>query len=288
MGRKKIVKKDSSDKRDDLDPSKDEFVQKSMSFLDWVVERRKQVGLLLGTVLVVWVGVIVYNHVTEQKIQDASAVLSEGLEATIAPIAGADVTDAQGEELTYASREARAKEAVSRLDKAIKETQGTPVASVAKLAKAAALVDEGKLDEGIALYKQCLNDKSLEVFKESILAALAAALESKGNDEEAQKTYQQLAESSTGRIAMWARLGIASILHRRGEELEKAETMLKSIVDEVVASSEPSKNDYLLVQARTQLLAINPDADVPEIPEGINPMILQQLMQAQQAGGAAQ
>ncbi|MBN2528714.1 MAG: tetratricopeptide repeat protein [Deltaproteobacteria bacterium] len=288
MARKKIDKREESNK-DNLDPSKDEFIQTSMSILDWAVERRKQIGVLLGTALAVWVGLIVYNHMTESKIQDASKVLAEGLEVTIAPVEANDDASAQNKDvLTYKTVEDRAAEAVKKLDKAIRETAQTPVASAAKLAKAAALVEEGKNDEAIRLYKECLNDSSLSVFKESMLSALAVAYEAVGNDDEAQKTYQQLADSSSGRIAMWARLGIAAILHRKGEELDKAETMLKAIVEHISENGEPDRNDYLLVQARDTLLAINPEADVPEIPAGINPMILQQLLQAQQAGGAAQ
>lgn len=288
MARKKIEKKDEN-KKDNLDPSQDEFVQKSMSALDWAVERRKVIGVLLGTGLAVWVGILVYNHVIESKIQSASKVLAEGLDVVVAPvISGDDAAGGDADVLSYKSREDRAKEAVKRLDKAIAETAHTPVASAARLAKAASLMEEGKHEAAIQLYKECEKDKNLAVFKESILSALAVAYETVGKLDDAQKTYQQLADESSGRIALWAKLGVASVLHRKGEELDKAETMLQSVVDEVVASAEPDKNDYLLVQATERLLAINPDANVPEIPAGINPMILQQLMQAQQAGGAAQ
>ncbi|MBN2718250.1 MAG: hypothetical protein JXX14_20565 [Deltaproteobacteria bacterium] len=287
MARKKIENK-TQENKDHLDPSKDEFVQRSMSFLDWAVERRKAVGLLLGTALAAWVGVIVYNHLTEQKIQDASKLLADGLEVSLAPIAGDDDSAPLDEDvMSYKSKDDRAKEAVKRLDKAIQDTAKTPVASAARLAKAAALIDEGRQEEAIKIYQECAQDPNLKVFKESVLAALAQAYESIGKNDDAQKTYQQLADESIGRINLWAKVGVATVLKRKGEDLEKAETMLKGVLDEIVAEGEPDSNDYLLVQAREIMLAINPDAAVPEIPAGINPMILQQLMQAQQAGGAA-
>ena len=285
MTRKKIENKKVENK-DHLDPSKDEFVQRSMSFLDWAVERRKPIGLLLGAGLAAWIGVIVYDYMTEEKIEDASKLLADGLEVMMAPVSGEDdMAPADADVLTYKSAEDRAKEAVKRLDEAIKKTAHTPVASAAKLAKASALVDEGKLEEAVTLYKTCAEDPSLQVFKESILAALAQAYESLGKNDEAQKTYQQLANESTGRITLWAKVGIASVLKRKGEDLDKAETLLKGVLDDIVAEGQPDSNDYLLVQARQTMLEINPDAKVPEIPAGINPMILQQLMQAQQAGG---
>ena len=286
MARKKIETK-KAESKDHLDPSKDEFVQKSMSFLDWAVERRKPIGALLFTGLAIWVGIIVYNHFNEEKIQDASKVLSEGLAVTIAPVAGDEGAVSPDEDvLTYKTKADRAKEAVKRLDKAIEKTKQTPVAAAARLAKAGALVEEGKLEEAIKLYTECADDPALAVFKESVQAALALAYESVGKDDDAQKTWQKLADQSHGRVKLWAKLGVAGVLQRKGESLDKAETILKGVLDEVIAGGQPDRNDYLLVQARQTLLAINPDADVPEIPAGINPMILQQLMQAQQAGGA--
>lgn len=289
MGRKKIEIKDTTSKKDDLDPSKDEFVQKSMSFLDWAVERRKQIGVIFGLILVGWVGFIIYGDMKESKIQDASKILADGLEASIAPVV-TDVPagDIDDKVLTFSSEEKRAKEAISRLDKAVKQTAGTPVAAAAKLAKASALAESGDVGGAIKLYQDCLKDSSLIVFKESILSALALAYENNGDDDQAQKTYQQLLDSSTGRISLWAKLGIASIFHRKGEELKKAENLLQGIVDEISATTQISNTDYLFVTARTHLLALNPQAKVQDAPAGINPQLLQQLMQGQQAGGAAQ
>ena len=84
MARKVITNKKS--RKDDLDPNKDEFIERSMSFLDWAVERRKQIGALLLVALVAAIAGIAFNHYSESKAEEQSAAVEDELAAIVAPV----------------------------------------------------------------------------------------------------------------------------------------------------------------------------------------------------------
>ncbi len=286
MARLKISKKE--DRKDNLDPTKDEFVMRSMSFLDWAVERRRQIGVLLGLGLAAWIGVIVFNHVRDTHSEKVSGLLAEGLDASFAPVitasweeAGLSAPQDEKSALTFGTRDARARETIKRFDRVIAEAGNSPLASVSSFIKAGALMDQGRAKDAVALYEACLKDDALSFMADSIRMALAVALEAAGRGDEAIRQYEMLSAGS-GRTALWARFNAVRLRMDAGKDTAGAEKSLTEIVKSIASAGEPDRNDYLFVQARARLLAINPDADVPELPSGLNPQILQQLLSARQ------
>lgn len=291
MTRKKIVNKAKITK-DDLDPSKDEFVTKSMSFLDWAVERRKQIGVLLGIALVASVAGIVIVNKKEADAAKASQSLALGLDASIAPIietSDEDGVPAQTNDdfLSFENTGARTTETLKLLDEAIAKNKDNPISKYAELVKASALFEKGETDNAISLYEAFLASQSspqIGWLTQNALEGLAVALESAGKLDVAKEKYKKLAEISTGRMALWAKYNEARIAQKKGEDMDGVIAALKDVVTQISEEGEGSGYDYLFVEARSRLLSLDPEADVPEMPSQISPELLQQLMRAQQAG----
>ena len=292
MARKKIGKKEKH--QVELDPSKDEFIETSMSFIDWLAERRKVVGLILGLGLIVWIVVLVAGHINSTKEEESSLLLASGLEALYAPVVKDDKKPVSGlkkDVLRFKSKDARYKEAALRFDKAISDSSTDSGKAIARYLKAGTLVASGDFEGAVKLYKQCTDNKNLSFLKNTIRMETGTALEALGKNDEAKKEYEAVISEAgqNSRISLWARYNIARILDGQSDDKSKklAENQLQNVVNDLVAKSDPDKNDYLLVQARARLLNINPDAKVPELPSGLDPQLLRQLLQAQQGAGGA-
>jgi tetratricopeptide (TPR) repeat protein len=298
VARKKIVQK--TRRKDELDPTKDQFVSKSISFLDWAVERRRQILLLLGVALVAAVAAILVNRAIESRRAEASALLGDALDAHLAPL----VPPQEGEvpppadededrDLTYETSGARATESLKKFEIAIEDQGESSLGMMALLGAAAAHVDLGETDEAIAKYEQFLKGAADEHpwLRPNALEGLGQALEKAGKLDEARARYRELADSSEGRTRLVARYDEARIAELQGD-VDAAKTMLAEIIAEVTEGGEYDRLDFLFVEAGERLKALDPEADVPALPggglgglDGIDPAVLQQLMQAQQAAG---
>jgi len=293
VARKKITAKKS--RKDDLDPSKDEFIEKSMTILDWAVERRKQIGVLLLVALVAAIAGIAFSNYRQAKAADSSALLDEGLAALVAPV----ITVPEGEEvppkeemLYFESEEAKANEILRAFEKADEEGKGTFAGKAAILAEAGASLELGKTDDAIAKYEEFLSgiDEDVSWLEPNAREGLGHAYEAAGKLDEAAETFAEMAEKSEGRIALMARYNEARVAEKKGER-NKAGELLSGILDELREEGDLNRLDFLFLQARERMLHINPQADVPSIPgggmNGFDPQLLQQLIQAQQASGGA-
>jgi tetratricopeptide (TPR) repeat protein len=298
VARKKITQK--TRRKDELDPTKDQFVTKSISFLDWAIERRRQILVFFGAAIVFSVAGILINRWIESKRAEASALLGEALDAHLAPLVPPQEgevpppeDEGEEDELIYESAGARATESLTRFEAAIEDQGSSPVGLMALLGAAAAHLDLGENDKAIEKYERFLQEGATDApwLEPNALEGLGHALERAGKLDEARARYKELADGSEGRTKLVARYDEARIAERQGDE-DAAKKMLEEIVGEITEGGEYDRLDFLFIEAGERLKALDPDADVPSLPgggfgglEGLDPAMLQQLMQAQQAAG---
>lgn len=297
MARRKI-KPGEKKRKDALDPANDEFVEKSMSFLDWAYEHRRPVGLILGLALVVAIAAIITNRVLDSQRAEASKMLAEGLEAATAPVVSPSEDlpsakdDDEDEKLTFETASARATDALKKFKEAAAKTSSFHK-TFSLLGKASAESDLGQFDQAAAEYQNVLSSKAADQpwLKALALEGLGYALESEGKTDEAIKKFEEMGQINHPTAKNLSKYHMAR-LYSKKEDVEKAEKLFKEVVDFYADANEIDKLNYVFMQSRERLLALNPDAEVPEIPqsgfgglEGMDPRILQQLMQAQSGGG---
>ena len=301
MSQKKIKKVDK-DKKDDLDPSQDEFITKTSSFMDWVYEHRRPVGLLVVVVLVVAVAGIFVHRYLQNKSATESKVLAAGLEASVARVvvpdpeaddAAVPKPDKEDDELTFDSFKARATEALKRWSDVSSKT--VELKPLADLGMANAHMDLGEYDKAIAAYRSFLGSKdaSVDILKAQAVEGLGYALEAEGKLDDAKAEFEKLISSSSSETKKMATYQSARISEKKGD-MEAAKKGYKAVLDTYNETEKPSRFDVVFVQARTRLLTLDPKAEVPELPagsgnpfEGMDPRLLQQLMQAQRGAGAS-
>jgi len=289
--RKKITEKKS--RKDDLDPNKDQFLEKSISILDWAVERRKQIGVLLLVALVAAIAGVTVDHLSRKGAADASAVIATGLEAYLAPV----IVVPEGEEapkkedlLYFDTREARANEALKRFDEAVQKEKGSSIGDMALLGKAGADFDLGKYDEAIAAYRGFLEgvDSETSWLAPNAREGLGHAYEAAGKTDEAREVFAEMAEKETGRVALMGLFHEARMFEAKGDR-NRAGALYEKVVKAIAEDGDFDRLDYLFSGARERLLQINPEADVPSLPgggmDGFDPAMLEQFLRAQQAAG---
>ena len=298
MSSRKIKKNDGS-KKDDLDPTNDEFISKTTSVFDWAYEHRRPLGLLIAVALIASVGGIIFAKVMEKRRAEESSLVSKGLDAAFAPLKGSaeamtEEDDDASNELTFDSVQARAEESLKRWTELVEN--GDPrFKSLGELEKAATLMDLGKYDDAVSSYEAFLKDgaKVPEWLASQAMEGLGLALEAAGKVDEAKTQFEKWRNESDGPSKTLAAYHAARLAQEKGDK-EEAVKLFKEVMDAYKEGNAPGRYDVMFVQARTRLLSLDPKAEVPDLPaggmgglEGMDPRILQQLMQAQQSGAGA-
>jgi tetratricopeptide (TPR) repeat protein len=301
MSQRKIKKTEKRSK--ELDPSQDKFVNKSVSFLDWVYERRRPIGLLIFLALGSSVGGIFINRFLDERNATSSQVIADGLEASSAPvvppISESDTPDVPPKEeedelLTFDSSKARATEMLSRWKKATKEADAD-LKVVSELGVATAHFELGEFGKAAQAYEAFLKNKNpgLAWLRPVAIEGLGYALEASGKLKEARTKFETLMGESQGEAKRNATYQAGRIAQLT-KDTEGAKKLFKQVLDSYTELDKPSRFDLVFVQARTRLLALDPKAEVPDLPaggmgafDGMDPRILRQLMQAQQGAGAS-
>ena len=255
MARKKITSKKI--KKDELDPSKDEFVERSMSFLDWAVDRRKHIGALLAVALVAAVVGIIVNDVREASAAEASASIDKGLEASMAPVVKApddqEIPDEVGddEEMSFNTREARATVSLKLFEETSKQQSGSPIGTIAKLGEAGANFDLGYYDKAIKAYEEFLaaTNTDTEWLRSNALEGLGLALEGAGKLEEARKSFKEMSESDQGRISLMGKYHLGRISEQMGDR-NRAGAMYQEVISAFKDDGRFDRLDYLFIEAR--------------------------------------
>ena len=299
MSSRKIRKSDS-DKRDDLDPTNDEFIAKTTSVFDWAYEHRRPLGLLIVVALIASVGGIVFSKVMEKRRAEESSLVSNGLEAAFAPLKSGTESmpgaegDEESDDLTFDNAQARAEEALKRWSDLVEK--GEPrFKSLGELEKAATLIDLGKYEDAVSSYEAFLKDgaKAPAWLKSQAMEGLGLALEAAGKVDDAKAQFEKWMNDSAGPTKTLAAYHTARLSQEKGDK-EAAVKLYKEVMDTYKEGDAPGRYDVVFVQARTRLLSLDPSAEVPDMPagdmgglEGMDPRILQQLMQARTGAGAS-
>ena len=295
------IKKQSGTK-DDLDPTKDEFITKTTSVFDWAYEHRRPLGLLMVLALIGAVAGIIIDRVMESKRAEESALVSAGLAATFGRIKSDDADDAASKKdedaeddvLTFDSAQARAKEALNRWTHLVEE--GDPrYKSIGELEEASSLLDLGENEKALAAFRAFMAGagNAPSWLKAQASEGLGYALEALGKLDEAKASFQKWMDQSEGPTKVIATYHTARLAQKEGDA-ETAKKLFKEVLDAYKDANAPGRYDVIFVQARTRLLTLDPSADVPPMPagdmgafDGIDPRILQQMMQSKSGSGAS-
>jgi tetratricopeptide (TPR) repeat protein len=297
--RKKIVVKDKDKKKDDLDPMKDKFISRSATAFTWLMDRRKPFGIAAATLLVAIVAAIAVSSLLNSKRAEAASTLEKGLEADLAPVVPLadrpkDLEKTNPDLVLFETRKARAEESKRRFEKAASDLAGKPAGDIARLGLAASLQDLGAYDKAEAEYQKFLDDASdgADWLKANALEGLGQALEAQGKLDEARKRYQQLGDMNAGDLSAMGRVHEARVAAAKGDK-DAAKKLLTEVIAAAKAGARIDASNLAFVQARAQLLVLDPGADVPRLPatglsglDGIDPALLEQLLKSQQAAGA--
>ncbi len=293
------IKKSDTEKKDELDPTKDEFITTTASAFDWAYDHRRLLGLLIVLALLAAVGGIIGSRIMERRRAEESSLVSLGLEASFARVKPAEGEDPAAEEadpdaLVFDDAKARAEEALKRWTQVVEG--GEPrFRSLGELEKAATLMDLGKYAEAVKAYEAFLSAgaKGPAWLKAQASEGLGLALEAEGKIDEAEKAFAEWMSESDGDTKTLAAYHAARLAQKKGDK-DAAVKRYKEVMAAYKDTAAPSRYDVVFVQARTRLLTLDPSAEVPALPaggmdafEGMDPRILQQLMQAQSGAGAS-
>lgn len=304
MSQRKIKRNDKK-RSDDLDPSNDEFINKTTGILDWAYTRRRPIGLLIFVSLAVSVAAIFANQFIRDQHAESSALLAEGLEATTAvvappnPEADAEGTVPKKDEdsvlLTFDSSKARATEMLSKWQKVVSSSADSEMKPLGELGTATAHFELGEYDKAIQEYEKFLADKkpALAWLRPAAMEGLGYALEASGKLDDARKKFETLMGETQGEAKRTATYQAGRLAQLKGDQ-DGAKKMYQQVLDSYKEGETPSRFDLVFVQSRTRLLDIDPKAKVPDLPaggmgafDGMDPRILRQLMQAKQGAGAS-
>lgn len=301
MTRRKISQKPVK-RKDDLDPTKDEFINKTVTLLDWAYDRRRLLGLLGGAVLLITIAFIVTNKIRQNSIEEASTLMGRGVEAAMAPVVAppeekegdvpAPEPQKENEILTFDTADARATETLKKYQEAVASQGDSPLGLISTLGMGAAHYDLGQYDDAIKAYQKFLSFKnpSLAWLRPAAVEGLCYALESSEKTDNIQDHLDTLIANETGVAAQMARYHAARLAENKGEK-DKAVELLSEVVKSYSEKGDFDKYHYWFVHARERLLRLDPKADVPAMPgsgfgglDNLDPALRQQLMRAQLGG----
>lgn len=216
----------------------DQFQQQGKPFMDWVLEHVRELGMLVGAVLVILFVWGVMGSMSTQKSQEAAEALYKArrdLPALNAP--PSEVGSDDTESLTSA---------LAALEGMIDEFDGTPQADQARVDAGGLAYRLGDLDKALSFYEASAKGKSLIAI--SARAGKGFALEAKGDLAGAATTFEDLLGLVSGDMKAQATLDLARVYVANGEG-EKASGLLSTFEDEFPDS-------LLLPDAQARLAAL--------------------------------
>jgi len=228
-----------------------------------------------------------------QASEKESAELADGLETIVAPVLPADEMPPKEQAIVaFESAKERATNALKFFE-SVKDPSEN-IALITELGKAAALFDLGEYDKAIQSYEKVLasKDSTFSFIRPAVENAMALTLVASGKNDDASKKYSELVNGDSNVATNMARYQAARLASKKGDQ-EEAKKLLGEILAKYKEERTGSRLDFVFVQARALMLAINPEADVPPLSSSgggfnnIDPEILRQLMQQQRRGGAS-
>lgn len=169
----------------------DEFVSGVNKFFDQVKPYAKRIGVTAGVVLVGFLAFVVWQWFDDRSEQEATTLFAESVDVMRQQVQlPSDLPDdpdkPKPEDLppgdrpppTHASTKAQAEAALPLLEK-LSGTSGTAAATHGKLLEARVLLDLGKPDEALALYRSYASDAPSEVVRTVAREGVGYALEAR-------------------------------------------------------------------------------------------------------------
>ncbi len=198
--------------------AEDGFTARTVKGLQWLIDNRVPVIVLLAAVLVGLIGTSVYQRWAREKAETAAAAFRAASEAYL-KVNGTGAPGASA--LEGDERKAQLEKARDAFAAARNQHRGSQVALLSQLGEASALYDLGDFDGALNAYNAVLEAPDLDVFTRAVaLQGKAAALESKGSAGEAQKAWKALEALDAKAYGMVAGLQIGRILEASGKKAE--------------------------------------------------------------------
>lgn len=219
-GRKRpvIKKRVGAKKRVEEIQQPDEFMEVGGTVVDWVVARRKPVGLVVGGILVALLVYGVMGRFDRSTRQDASEALFAAqrlLPETTSVSSGLNVT------LADPNSEADIAAAVAALDGVATEFKGTPQAALAQLEAGAALYRDGNYEAALPYFEAASKAKgTMGVLGSS---SKASTLESLDRLDEAATAFEAVRSGSKAGTREQATIDLARVLVAKGDTARAGE-----------------------------------------------------------------
>jgi tetratricopeptide (TPR) repeat protein len=188
--------------------------------------------------------------------------------------------------LTFKTKEKKNSKSLELVNKVIKTDKDNSAGKLGLMVKAGILYESGKLKEAKKEYEQFLRnlDPAQKWIRANALLGLGTVLEALNEKDKAIEKYNELASLNKGKLSLIGKYESVRIADNKTKE-ERIKD-LKDILNKIKDKGEPDSNDYLFVEARALLLDLDPSADVPDLPDSIDPGLLRQLLSAQKRKGA--
>lgn len=216
----------------------DQFQQQGKPFMDWVLEHVRELGILVGVILVILFVWGVMGSLSTKKSQEAAEALYKArrdLPALNAPPSEAGTDDT--ESLTSA---------LAALEVVIGDFDGTPQADQARVDAGGIAYRLGDFDKALSFFEKCVKGKSLTAL--SARSGKGFALEAKGDLAGAASAFEDLRDLVSGDVKAQSTLDLARVYAANGEG-EKAKGLLSTFEDEFPDS-------LLLPDAQARLAAL--------------------------------
>lgn len=252
----------------------------------WAASNQNFVLALVGTIVVLVVGIGAYQFHQGSQAAAAGVLLDEAVRISNAQIvaAGAETADDDADDdddddaPTFATRAERNEAALRAYERVVSEHPGSRAASIASVSAARVLLDLGRFGDAESAYEELMRTAGQDSNVALIaLEGLGAAQEAQNDMTGARETYERL-ESVGGDdsaetehpFALVAKYHLARLHLAAGEE-DQARTLLHEVVDGMrTADTAEPPFPYVLAQAESRLREIDPTAaaDAPSLGGG--------------------
>lgn len=275
---------------------------------EWASTNRSLAAGIVAVLVVGALGWVGYAWWNASQAEGAGALLENALDIANAEVVASEDADADADEPTFATREARAEAALTAYRQVITEYPGAEAARWARLGEAKALFDLGRNEEAREVYERALREAGGDAMVAwRALEGIGFTYEADQQWDQAIEQYQELRSIDDGAYEAPADYHIARMRIAKGERVEAA-TALRALVERLrpeEATEEPTF-PFVLAQAEVRLRELDPGSGsgsgspmmigpggaggggLPPGLEGIDPQILEQLRRQLGAGAGGE
>jgi hypothetical protein len=290
-------------------PEADSLVERARSARQWIQKHRGGFATIVGVAVVGVVSALGWSYWQTKRNTDASVLLAEAFADEHGHISDKPDDEDEGPRApqlypTFKSVADRRSSAMAKYQDVASKYPGTGAATLARLAGAGLLLDQGDAKGALAAYDEVrasplaradteVQGRALEGhgFAEELLAQADAASKEKDLDD-ALATYKSLEQVDGGGFKELGQYHQARVLQAKGDKA-KAVEMLKDLYKRVSEPGESERSSYLEFVVEDRLRDLDPSALPPKAPKKApgggpdmsNPQIQELLRKLQEQGG---